>query len=124
MPKRIQRKREKGWRMPAGAVSITRPGRFGNPFTEAGCRDAGFQGTDDEIRARCVGAFAAWLGPHWRNNWDGEESERRRQVILDSLPALAGKDLACFCPVGKSCHGDVLLRLANEKTEGVGNVGA
>ena len=27
MPKRIQRKRTKGWRMPENAVSITRPGR-------------------------------------------------------------------------------------------------
>jgi hypothetical protein len=104
--------------LPAGAVSITRPGKFGNPFTEAGCLDAGFQGTDDEIRARCVGAFAAWLGPNWRINWCGAESERRRQAILDALPTLAGKDLACFCPEGQPCHGDVLLRLANGGTDG------
>lgn len=32
MPKRIQRKRTKGWRMPEGAVSVTRPGNWGNPF--------------------------------------------------------------------------------------------
>lgn len=30
MPKLIQRKRTKGWRMPAGTISITRPGKWGN----------------------------------------------------------------------------------------------
>ena len=32
MPVRIQRKRTKGWKMPEGAVSCTRPSRYGNPF--------------------------------------------------------------------------------------------
>lgn len=31
-PKRIQRKRTKGWRMPEGAVYVGRPSRWGNPF--------------------------------------------------------------------------------------------
>jgi hypothetical protein len=26
---------------------------------------------------------------------------------------LAGKDLACWCPLGQPCHADVLLELAN-----------
>jgi hypothetical protein len=30
--KRIQLLRTNGWRMPEGAVSVTRPGRWGNPF--------------------------------------------------------------------------------------------
>jgi hypothetical protein len=32
MPKRIQRKRIKGWRMPENAVYVGRPTRWGNPF--------------------------------------------------------------------------------------------
>lgn len=114
MPKRIQRKRTKGWRLPDNAVSITRPGRFGNPFTVQGCREWGYRGTDEEIRIRCIEAFSVWLGPFWRNNWDGEESTRRRQAILDALPELRGKDLACFCAEGIPCHGDVLIELANK----------
>lgn len=31
-PVRIQRKRTKGWRMPEGAISVCRPGPYGNPF--------------------------------------------------------------------------------------------
>ncbi|HEY9415508.1 MAG TPA: DUF4326 domain-containing protein [Pseudonocardia sp.] len=32
MPKRIQRQRTKGWRMPEGAVYVGRPTKWGNPF--------------------------------------------------------------------------------------------
>lgn len=32
MPKRIQRQRKKGWRMPEGAVYVGRPSKWGNPF--------------------------------------------------------------------------------------------
>ena len=39
-PKRIQRKRVKGWRMPDNTVSVTRPGRWGNPFPVSGHRVA------------------------------------------------------------------------------------
>ena len=34
MPRRIQRKRLKGWRKPPGSVCVTRPGIFGNPYYE------------------------------------------------------------------------------------------
>lgn len=99
--------------MPANAVYVGRPTIFGNPFTPEGCRDAGYRGTDDEIRLRCVEAFRAWLGPDWRNNWDGEKAEAARSAILESMPELRGKDLACWCPLDCECHADVLLELAN-----------
>lgn len=114
MPEEVQRRRTKGYRLPPNTVSVTRPGVFGNPFTPQGCRDAGYQGTDDEIKARCVAAFEVWLGPNWRENWNGEESERRRAELFRRLPELRGKNLACYCPIGKPCHRQVLLRLANE----------
>lgn len=115
-PLRIQRKRAKGYRLPEGAVSVTRLGRFGNPFTLEGCREAGFQGTDDELRLRCVEAFKVWLGPNWRENWDSEESQRRRQAILDALPSLKGKQLACFCSLDRACHADILCALAEKQS--------
>src|SRR3990167_7060047 len=31
-PRRIQRKRKKGWRMPDGAVYVGRPTKWGNPW--------------------------------------------------------------------------------------------
>lgn len=112
-PKRIQRRRTKGWRMPPNTVSVTRPGPFGNPFRASECRDAGFTGTDTEIAARCVEAFRTWLGPSWRLNWDGPESEYTRDRLMKNLHKLRGKDLACYCGLDQPCHGDVLLELAN-----------
>jgi Domain of unknown function (DUF4326) len=32
-----------------------------------------------------------------------------------ALPALRGKNLACFCPLDQPCHADVLLELANQQ---------
>lgn len=103
MPDRIQRKRTAGWRMPAGAVSVTRPGRFGNPWTVAKARDAGFTGTDADISALCVNLF--------RNGM--RAGVPVCQPIIAGLPALRGKHLACWCAPGQPCHADVLLELAN-----------
>jgi hypothetical protein len=35
MPKRIQLRRAKGWKKPAGAVVVARPTKWGNPFKAA-----------------------------------------------------------------------------------------
>ena len=121
MPVRIQRKRTKGWKMPEGAVYVGRGGSCGNPFKISECREAGYIGTDSEIAERCTEAFRAWLGPHWRENWDGPVSEHARDVVLRQIPKLRGKNLACWCPLtdkdGKPypCHADVLLELANKE---------
>lgn len=95
MPKRIQRKRTKGWRMPEGAVYVGRPTRWGNPY---------------------------WVGS-WRPNAPAaghiesveEAVEHYRQLVAPWLPLdeLRGKALACFCPLDQPCHADVLLELAN-----------
>jgi hypothetical protein len=33
------------------------------------------------------------------------------------LQELRGKDLACWCKVDQPCHGDILIKLANEPKE-------
>lgn len=114
MPRRYQRRRTKGYRLPLNTVSVARPSKFGNPFKPDECRAAGYQGTDLEIKQRCVEAFRAWLCDKdgWLN-WQGEEAERRKTAILEGLKDLRGKNLACFCREGEPCHADVLLELAN-----------
>ena len=135
-PCRVQLRRAKGWRMPENTVSVARPGKFGNPFTLAECRDAGFIGTDEQLLRRCVEAFRVWIDtPYWRNNWDGLESERARSAILEALPGLRGKNLGCWCrlcekhqdgkPLGEDCpdcapcHSDPLGEVANRPIVGV-----
>ena len=83
-PQRIQRKRIKGWKMPENTVSVTRPGKWGNPFTYA-----------NSGRVHPVMRFACEVAP-----------------LLDVTP-LRGKNLACYCAPGSWCHADVLLELAN-----------
>lgn len=125
-PVRLQLSRANGFNLQAAsmainglpAVSVARPSKWGNPFAMAGCREAGFTGTDAEIAARVVEAFRVWIDtPFWRNNWDGPESAAARDWIRKNLPSLAGRNLACWCAPDQPCHGDVLLRLANMKCE-------
>lgn len=106
MPKRIQRKRTKGWRMPEGAVCVDRSTRWGNLF-EIGCGVVIRQSDGDtvslgkvETREQAVAWFRAYLShyPHI--------AERARNQ-------LRGKDLACWCPLDQPCHADVLLEIAN-----------
>lgn len=103
MPQRIQLSRRKGWRLPPGAVSVARPTKWGNDFPvgqectlNIGGAISTFTVAD---RAHAVSLFRSWQAPELR--W----SARRE---------LAGKDLACWCPLdGGPCHADVLLAIAN-----------
>lgn len=89
MPKRIQRKRTKGWRMPEGAVYVGRPTKWGNPYTLA---EYGERLALSNYRGFVQGI-----------------------LLIDPkrLDELRGKDLACFCKEGSPCHADILLELAN-----------
>lgn len=96
MPERIQRKRSKGWRMPEGVVYVGRPTVWGNPYAVIpGRRDA----------AEAVHRFAVWFAelPDWR----------RHTYSIRAQIELAGRDLACWCPLDEPCHADVLLEIAN-----------
>lgn len=119
MPRRLQRRRTKGWRMPEGAVYVGRPTKWGNPFTVAGYLEVmDHTATEDEARRVCVEAFADWLaGDTWAAG-SGPEWEQRRVDYVASIPELSGKDLVCWCPEDAvPCHADVLLELANGTVE-------
>jgi hypothetical protein len=98
-PRRIQRRRTRGWRMPENTVSVCRPGKFGNPFVV----------TEDRTQAEAITAFRIWLTVDSCH----ANMPDRKQRILDGLPELRGKNLACYCKEGSPCHADVLLELAN-----------
>ncbi|HMJ77602.1 MAG TPA: DUF4326 domain-containing protein [Iamia sp.] len=92
MPERIQLRRSKGWRKPPGAVVVSRPSRWGNPFPVDG----------DEVpdRETSVALYRAWAAT------DPPE--------LADVEVLRGRALACWCPLGGPCHAEVLLELANK----------
>ena len=98
-PIRIQRKRTKGWRMPPNTVYVGRPSlRWGNPYTVNGYYVSGYSGTPTEARQMCVDRFEA------------EMTDFKRLAVKRLL---AGKNLACWCPLDQPCHADVLLKIAN-----------
>ena len=84
MPVRIQRKRTKGWKMPANTVYVGRGSKWGNPFTFA-----------NSGRVHPALRFACEVAP-----------------LLDVSP-LRGKNLACWCALDQPCHADAILELAN-----------
>ena len=111
-PIRIQLSRAKGWRMPPNTVKVSRPSIWGNPFSVAALRDAGFSGSDGGLAVICVNSFRGWLAGSDRD-WMGPQSEAAREAILARLPELRGRNLACWCKPGCPCHADVLLEIAN-----------
>lgn len=127
-PKRIQRKRSSGWRMPEGAVSVTRPGKWGNPFMVAQGPHDGMWMVDCKSPAGTT-AQAAWIWDHIGPLAFITVSDAlafslamyRAWVILlvvhsdVDLTDIRGKDLACWCKEGDPCHGDVLIEIANKE---------
>lgn len=51
--------------------------------------------------------------PNWRNLGGTRGSIDFTYPSSRIVATLAGRDLACTCPLDEACHGDVLLRLAN-----------
>lgn len=111
MPHRVQLSRAKGWRMPPGTVVVSRPSKWGNPFDWREARDE-YGCTEWWAKAVAASIYRDWLTM--------VEPERihpalrpARVAILANLADLRGKNLACWCPLGSPCHGDVLLELVN-----------
>ncbi len=120
-PTRIQRRRTKGWRKPDNCVIVTRPSRFGNPFTIADAMEHGGAETSEDARQLCAHAFRSWLRGN-RDWWMGPEADATRDRILAGLPELRDRNLACYCPLPElgqpdHCHAAVLLELANATEE-------
>lgn len=115
MPKRIQRKRTAGWRMPEGAVYVGRGTIYGNPFKVGEMPSIAY---DPITRGVCSGVvpdndMAARLYRRMVSiTLRGPEPHVDR--LLDGLVAIRGKDLACWCALDEPCHADVLLELANK----------
>lgn len=113
-PRRFQQRRTKGWRKPTGAISVSRPSVYGNPFTVQAALDLGRARTEEEARLVCVQAFADWVLRTGIYDWSIDDSEGRRRRLLDALPGLADRKVMCFCPLDQPCHADVLAHLADQ----------
>lgn len=90
-PVRLRFNRFEGKRLPPGAKLVTRGSRWGNPFPVSEKTVAG--------HAAAVELFRQYL-------------RERPELVAKVRRYLAGHSLACTCPIGWPCHGDVLLRVA------------
>lgn len=135
IPQRIQLSRQRGWRKPEGAIVVSRPSRWGNPWRimiePADPRHDHVtrwyrvrHATDD----RGIGAFVdpatarKTATSQFRHDL---ETGRLPYSIEDVQHELAGHDLCCWCPptplnpngsmdwLGLRCHAEVLLEYAN-----------
>jgi Domain of unknown function (DUF4326) len=75
-------------------VRIDRKTKWGNPFVIG----------EDGDRSEVIAKYAAWL-------------ESKPELVAAAKRELAGKDLLCWC-APLPCHGDVLLRVANDANRG------
>ncbi len=117
-PRRLQRKRSRGWRMPVKTRCVSRPSVYGNPYRVEllsglylpwrwgvrdfrGVRSILFESSDKGACSRfAVEMFSRWLAEKMEEN-------------PGFLEPLSGYDLACYCAPDEVCHADVLLHLAN-----------
>jgi hypothetical protein len=109
MPKRIQRQRTKGWQKPVGCKCVDRSTRWGNPFRVGRSYHAATLGGDPWSFPPVVDAHHAVA--LFR---EALSLPDRANFVLAIKRELAGHDLACWCPIDKPCHADVLLEIANE----------
>lgn len=127
-PQRIQLRRSKGWRIPEGVVIVDRRTRWGNPYRVTHCDAV-------HVPYRHWHVFQV---PHiWLSSWATkacavddavERFVRAIEAGYGFVPwpreireALAGRDLACWCPLpvlGEPdiCHAAVLIDIANAGT--------
>ena len=112
-PVRVRRSRQRGWKMPPNTVYVGRPTKFGNPWSPKNAMHVtmkkGFAHGGNPVEssrpmtvAECVETFKASVLLR-------EFGYGRAEIRAE----LAGKNLACWCPIGSPCHADVLLEIAN-----------
>lgn len=122
-PVRVQRTRAKGSKLPPNTVCVTRPGPWGNPYpaakygldlslalfanTARGCWNPGVVAHLGDAEFREVyDLHAAWVR-RIRDTFNAGPVDAARLM-------LRGMNLACWCPMSKRCHSEILLAVAND----------
>jgi len=109
MPKRIQRKRTKGWRLPKGCIYVGRGSHWGNPY---------------RVVRETDGWHIEWSQHNWTLNTGPYLTKvyatraaidmfRTNTLPTLNLAPLRGHDLACWCRLTDLCHATALIEEAN-----------
>lgn len=115
-PRRIHRSATKAWLKPGNTVFVGHPSYWENPWSvgdgfqlvlERRCDPARNNGNVIGPSEAMVSAFVTpeiAVALYAMYSADDEDEIRRE---------LAGKNLACWCPLDQACHADYLLKIAN-----------
>lgn len=106
-PHRVQRRRARGWRMPANTVYVgrTRGDGWGNRYVVGRrIRHVGDVMVEVHDSEHAVALHRQWL------DW---QIRQFPTAMPYALAELSGKNLACWCRLDQPCHADTLLELAN-----------
>ncbi|MFI6296810.1 DUF4326 domain-containing protein [Nonomuraea sp. NPDC050790] len=124
-PKRIQRKRTRGWKRPDNCVIVDRTSKYGNPWAVTLDPGRGWRVHPAGDKRLLSPDIVGW----WANRADAAaqavslySSWFRNQPELVELACeeLPGKDLACPCPLPESvwepdhCHAAFLIDFVRE----------
>ncbi len=120
MPKRYQRSRARGWKMPAGTIYVGRGSKYGNPFVVGApyfvvdivAYRRGQPLSEAEWKTYtaqdAVDCYRRWL-PTQRGRSGFSLAE-------EAKTDLRGRDLVCWCAPADICHADWLIELSNGDT--------
>jgi hypothetical protein len=107
--------------MPPNTVYVGRPSQFGNRFV-VGARRHGFNGSEAETLShysdyrKNVDLWDNWPLVDAATAVRAFREMQCHETFLDrARKDLRGKNLACWCPLDRPCHADVLLELANQE---------
>lgn len=109
LPRRIQRRITRGWRMPEHAIYVGCGSLYGNPFRTARMPLELKYGGAIMVAtpAEVVEKYREWL----------KSTPEGRFVAECAARNLWGLDLVCWCSLDQPCHADVLLQIANPRGE-------
>ncbi len=115
-PQRMQLSRHKGFNLQAASTAlnglpakrVTRPGKWGNPFTiEETARRYGLD--RDAAQAKAVALCGQWL----RGTLDKKLAPHKPPSRAEIRAELQGYNLACWCRPGTPCHSELMIEMAN-----------
>lgn len=107
-PKRIQRKRTKGWKMPPNTVYVGRGSKFGNMWL--------ITKTHSALQAcQLYSVTIHSIFDRYDTNEPEDELSSNQVELVDSIRKLKGKNLVCWCSIDQPCHADILLEIANKE---------
>ncbi|MGJ5163185.1 DUF4326 domain-containing protein [Bradyrhizobium sp. HKCCYLR1051] len=106
-PRRIQRQRTKGWRMPENTVVVDRSTKWGNPF-RVGPECSALSPANQVQKLRDMIAIHGGF-----YSARDQDLGKPKVTPADIRRELRGKNLACWCRLDQACHADLLLEIAN-----------